>query len=292
MDLPISLSRPARRCSCTALLLLVIVAATPGGRTAQAADDTPDRSLPEVVFDDLVIFLDDNLHFFSAPLRWNDRDWLHFGGLAGSQVIQIAAIDDWNRDIWLPRNSDPLMRDLMEVSGSIGNIFYATIATSGIYTTGLFSGDEDIRVTGRILTETMFWSGLMAITLRVVAGRSRPAQLNGPHEFNFFQTSRDIQSYPSGHTTVAFALATVFAGRIDEPWAYASMYSAAGLMALSRFYFDHHWLSDVTLGAVIGISSGLHALQREAARQNPDRLPPRISVQPGLGGVRLSYRLD
>src|SRR3989304_2996195 len=97
-----------------------------------------------------------------------------------------------------------------------------------VYFGGLVSGNDDIRVTGRMMGETLLLAGAPAATLQYGLGRSRPVSGRGAYKFNFFQWSNENQSLPSGHTTVAFAISTVLAKRIDRVWAGVPLYAAAG----------------------------------------------------------------
>jgi membrane-associated phospholipid phosphatase len=78
--------------------------------------------------------------------------------------------------------------------------------------------------------------------LKVAVGRERP---NG----------QDNQSFPSGHTANAFALAVVaerhYGWKIGVP-----AYALAGLMGASRVNQDKHWVSDVFAGATLGYIAG------------------------------------
>ncbi len=62
-------------------------------------------------------------------------------------------------------------------------------------------------------------------------------------------------SFPSGHTTVTFASATVlqrhFGWKVGLP-----AYAVASYVAMSRVEMKKHYLSDVTFGAVLGITAG------------------------------------
>ncbi|HUR34988.1 MAG TPA: phosphatase PAP2 family protein [Vicinamibacterales bacterium] len=62
-------------------------------------------------------------------------------------------------------------------------------------------------------------------------------------------------AFPSGHTTVSFASATVlqqhFGWRVGAP-----AYALASYVALSRVQMNRHYLSDVAFGAALGIAAG------------------------------------
>jgi membrane-associated phospholipid phosphatase len=66
--------------------------------------------------------------------------------------------------------------------------------------------------------------------------------------------------FPSGHSTVAFALATSLSHELHNPIAAVALYAAATGTAWSRIYNACHWGSDVVVGAALGIASaeGVH----------------------------------
>lgn len=59
-------------------------------------------------------------------------------------------------------------------------------------------------------------------------------------------------SFPSSHAAAAFALAVVFTRRWKRLW--PAWFFAAALVALSRIYLNRHFLSDVVVGAAIGVA--------------------------------------
>jgi undecaprenyl-diphosphatase len=62
-------------------------------------------------------------------------------------------------------------------------------------------------------------------------------------------------SFPSGHTTIAFACATVLAAAV--PRAAPLLYLLALAIGFSRVYVGVHWPLDVVAGAAIGIATAL-----------------------------------
>ena len=67
----------------------------------------------------------------------------------------------------------------------------------------------------------------------------------------------DRRSFPSGHTTFAFAGATMLThefGRLS-PWVAIGGYGLATLTAVDRLVRDRHYLHDVCAGAAIGVAA-------------------------------------
>ncbi len=101
----------------------------------------------------------------------------------------------------------------------------------GTYLYGLIAGDEYVRVTGRMVGESILLAGAVTGSLKIILGRARPTNQDDNYNFQYFEFDDDFNSFPSGHTTIAFAISSVIAGRIDRWWAYIGAY---GLSALHR----------------------------------------------------------
>ena len=89
----------------------------------------------------------------------------------------------------------------------------------------------------------------IASLLKAVVGENRPtdtsALLTIPHS----------HSFPSGHTAVAFAAATVLTWLV--PRAAPAFFALALAIGYSRIYVGVHWPLDVVGGAVIGVVTAL-----------------------------------
>lgn len=66
----------------------------------------------------------------------------------------------------------------------------------------------------------------------------------------------DRKSFPSGHSTTAFAFASVVGARHGWVWGIPA-YGLATLVAVSRMNDNMHYVHDVVAGATIGVAYGL-----------------------------------
>jgi membrane-associated phospholipid phosphatase len=179
--------------------------------------------------------------------------------------------------------------DFFSAMNNGGEIVYAGAFAGGLYAGGLFAGVPELRRTGRLLLEAYLVSGVTATLIKFTAGRARPYTNLGYGDLKWFQTNDDFLSFPSGHTTVAFATATVLGGVIDRWWAYVPLYSAACLVGTTRIYKDMHWLSDVVLGASVGTLSGLLVLGADKQNSPDSKVSgAQFHVYPSLNGIGLA----
>lgn len=122
-------------------------------------------------------------------------------------------------------------------------------------------------------------SGLMKFGL----GRVRPF---AGAEMDRFRPLSSNGAFPSGHTTVAFAVATVLARETPDHWSDVGFYGLASLTALSRLNDDQHWTSDVVAGALIGYLVGRQIVPRHARGGLGDA---RLMASPQELGVSIMF---
>jgi len=108
-------------------------------------------------------------------------------------------------------------------------------------------------------------SGLFAQTLKHLIFAPRPRLYfetsNLPFYIDFFKTScAGNNSFPSGHTTSAFALATVLASHFKRTIHTILLFIGAILVGFSRIYTGEHFPLDVWTAMAIGIAFGLIAI--------------------------------
>lgn len=93
--------------------------------------------------------------------------------------------------------------------------------------------------------------------MKAMTHRSRPRDNKGPYDFGGPGWSSDNTSFPSGHSAGAWSVMTVFATEFKDHKIIPTVaYSLAALTSFARVYKNAHWLSDVTLGALVGWISG------------------------------------
>ncbi len=139
---------------------------------------------------------------------------------------------------------------------NFGEITIVTSASIGFYFFGSYYQNELLKSYGRDLFTGLFYAGSITTIIKFVTGRSRPYVNEGPYKFRYFQTKNDLTSFPSGHTTVAFTLATITANEFNNPTITTLAYTTAFGTAIERIYSNNHWFSDVVTAGIIGYTVG------------------------------------
>ncbi|MBM4161832.1 MAG: phosphatase PAP2 family protein [Ignavibacteria bacterium] len=248
-------------------------------------------SLCNAIYHDIQCVADDASSFFTSPLRFKQNEWLYTVGFLGGTALLMTSDDAIHRGIGSEGRSS-LNEDFWDVPTIFGSPVTAAGLAAFTYTMGLVSKDEEIRTTGRLMGESLLLAGAPVIIVKWIAGRSRPYTGDGSFRFSGFEWSDAKQSFPSGHSAMAFALSTVLAERIDNMWARVGLYGLATLTAIARAHNNQHWFSDVFVGAGLGLVSGLYVIGREHERSSwLAAEESRIIVRPTAIGVTLTIRL-
>jgi membrane-associated phospholipid phosphatase len=173
-----------------------------------------------------------------------------------------------------------------------------------MYAVGRLSGVRRAAELGLHGTEAIVVGQAVSGVLKTILGRARPytSRDTNPSNFAFMRGTKgtNFQSFPSGHSTTAFAAAAAVSAQTSEWWPETRwifgpfLYAGASFVGLSRMYDDKHWASDVVVGAAIGTFAGLKTIRfnQTHAGNRLDRWflgstgePPRLRIAPGADGA-------
>lgn len=162
-----------------------------------------------------------------------------------AQNIDINILRDINID--RNKNLDPTFKFVTNTAVPI------SISTPIIiYSVGLIKKDSSIKKQAVFLGETFLVNAFVTIALKHTIKRNRP-----------FETYADIdqaasslgRSFPSGHTSLAFATATSLSLAYPKWYVIAPSFVWASTVGYSRMHLGVHYPSDVLAGAIIGSGS-------------------------------------
>jgi membrane-associated phospholipid phosphatase len=100
-------------------------------------------------------------------------------------------------------------------------------------------------------------SGIVADIVKIIVARYRPMMLfkENLYGFDFFRVGHEYNSFPSGHVTTVFSIATALS--LFFPKYRASFFVYALVVSASRVIIDAHYVGDVIAGAYIGVTTVL-----------------------------------
>jgi|SRR6266853_464535 len=218
---------------------------------------------------------------FTAPVRWDRKDWLIFGGVTAG--VGLALVFDEDIRSRIQRNRNSTVDSVFSAVEPFGQEYSAGVLLA-FYVGGEFLHDpraKSVALDG--ISASIIASGLMVQPLKYVIGRSRPNKDQGAYDFHPLNGSA---SFPSGHATQAFAVATVISEHYDSLWITLTAYGLASAVGYARLNNDEHWTSDVLAGAAIGTFVGHVVVHFNQHHRN-------VSLQPvierNLQGGQISF---
>ena len=219
-------------------------------------------------------YLSDTKKTLASPLRWKKSDWLKATLIAGV-TAGLYAYDQEITD-WMQDNRSGASNKLSDIAESFGNKKVILPSLGAVYLYGHASQNTKLRRVSLLGLESFSLAGLFSQAIKFISHRHRPITGDGKNAWDGPRFSTSNLSFPSGHATSAFAIATVIATEYKEnPYLPVLAYGISTLTALSRLHDNAHWASDVFLGSAIGYFTAktILALHRDNKTKNIPLLP-------------------
>ncbi|MDQ3276993.1 MAG: phosphatase PAP2 family protein [Bacteroidota bacterium] len=233
---------------------------------------------------------------FTKPFHMSGKNWATVGKFAlviGTLAFFDRPIQQWALDL---RNSNSGLRNVSHYVTNFGGPYEGyTLGALGAY--GFLFKNKKMQTTTLLAAQSYITGAAVQYVVKFLTGRQRPLALSrnqgvgSPAFKGPFRTLKDAEgnqlngSFPSGHTTVAFAAATVYALEYkNKPWVPVLAYTAASLIGLSRLTENKHWATDVLAGAALGYLTGRQVVNnyhRYAKLRAPKQ--PRNAVSFSIG---------
>ena len=163
------------------------------------------------------------------------------------------------RDLHGKPNAEPV---------SVWTPYVMPVVVLGVNVVALSAKQCDVARPSSAMLQAMGLSLAVVTSLKFVTGRSWPSGGMDPHAVDYYDHPESAHrlhwfswnhgtAWPSGHTAImvsaATALSTVEYGR---SWLGVFAYGAAAAVATGMWLGDHHWMSDILSGALMGVSIG------------------------------------
>lgn len=271
------------------LSICILLFAMLAGSAARAQDQPPASAppgAPEASAPGFLYLVRIDLRdVLGGPVHWEGRQWGQFG-IAMAGIGAAALLDQTVRDRERhdhSRFSDQVAKDF-EQFGEAGA--FGVMGT--FYVVGLASNDARARSVGADgLIASVISGAIIAPVLKFAVGRVRPRDTEKTFELHPFSGS---SSFPSGHTTEAFTVASVISSQYPSVWVRVVSYGSAALVGFARIHHQAHFFSDVTAGAVLGTATGMAVVHRNEEERRKYALMPVMGPhgEPGVG-MALSF---
>ena len=172
-------------------------------------------------------------------------------GIANAQNIDVRILQSINGPA---SPSDAQWKDL---SGTVSILAVSTPAA--IVLTGLATKNKDLTIKGIEIAGAIAISEGISAGLKYSIKRQRP--FDAYPDLIYAHSNPTDPSFPSGHTSVAFATATSLSMAFPKWYVIAPSFGYATAVGYSRLRLGVHYPSDVLAGAVIGAGSSILAFK-------------------------------
>lgn len=233
---------------------------------------------------------------FTKPFHMTKQNWKTFGKFALVTGVLLLADEPVQKFALDLRDHNKGLRNVSTYITRFGSSYEGyTLGALGLY--GFVFNNKKMQTTTLLAIQSYITSAAVSGVVKFLTGRERPYYINpneleaeprvhGPFKTIRSETGGKINNaFPSGHTTAAFAAATVYALEYrDRPLVPILSYTAASLVGLSRLTENKHWITDVFAGAALGYISGklvVNNYHRYAKLKAPKQLKNSVSLTLG-----------
>ncbi len=172
--------------------------------------------------------------------------------IAGCFFFHIANAQNWEIDLLKNINSSQSHPAFQQnISKSVYPLALATPIT--MFAVGLINKDKKLQQQSYKVVGSLLINTAITQAMKYTINRNRPYQ-DYP-TIIFPDNIENDASFPSGHTSTAFALATSMSIQYKKWYVVVPAFAWASSVGYSRLYLGEHYPTDVFAGAVIGVSS-------------------------------------
>ncbi len=235
----------------------------------------------------LIGYWTDFKNIITSPARWDSSDWITAALVSG--VAIGLYYNDEKIHKWVLENRTTTSSDIGDNVTYLGSGYLTVGVVGGMFVYGQVAENGKATETALLSVESFALTGVFVQIIKRATGRHRPYTGDPYNTWSGPSLASENDSFPSGHSSSAFAVASVIAEEYDNYIVPPLAYGAAAITGYNRMQHNAHWASDVFVGAAIGYFTG-KTIVASHRRGNSSR----VSIAPltdGEGpGLMLTYR--
>lgn len=189
-------------------------------------------------------------NFLAVPQRENLKGFLITAGLTAPSFL----LDDEFKQYF----ADHPHETFGKIGANLGGGLAVAGLTVGVFSAGRIAQGDRFRSASYDLSQAVLVNGVYTTILKFAVQRERPDK-------------SDHRSFPSGHASNAFAMASTFAKHYKK--LSIPLYGFATYVAVSRMAASKHYFSDIVAGSGLGLVIGTSVVRRND--RPPDVKPPK-----------------
>ncbi len=207
----------------------------------------------------------DTKSVFTNPFHWKPGQIIAAAAITAGTISLIIWGDKPIEKFFYRNESTFISNSSYYFFSPLGTGLISIPALGVIYACGVIWKNKKAKETGLKGLEAYVITVVITNVIKQVAHRHRPYQDDPPNPYAWegpFSYGGDYgtfgyNSFPSGHSSSVFAVATVIGLEYwDTKWVPAVCFGLAGFTALYRLAVNDHWASDVLFGSALGFAIG------------------------------------
>jgi membrane-associated phospholipid phosphatase len=234
----------------------------------------------------------DTKSVFTNPFHWKTGQIVAAAAVTAGTIGLIAIGDKPIQQFFHRNESTFISKSSYYFFSPLGSGLIDIPALGIFYACGVIWKNKKAKETGLKGLEAYVITAVFTQAIKQVAHRHRPYQddlpdphaWDGPFSWGGEYGMIGYNSFPSGHSSTVFAIATVIGLEYwDTKWVPAVSFGLAGFTALYRLAVNDHWASDVLFGSALGFAVG------SMVYFNTNKTLQVIPVSPTGVGITLIY---
>jgi len=207
----------------------------------------------------------DTKSVFTNPFHWKKGQIIAASAITAGTIGLIAYGDKPVQKLFYRNQSTFISKSSYYFFSPLGTGLISIPALGVFFACGVIWKNKKAKETGLKGLESYVITVVFTNVIKQITHRHRPYQDDPPNPYKWdgpFSWGGEYgifgyNSFPSGHSSAIFSIATVIGLEYwDTKWVPGVCFGLAGFTALYRLAVNDHWASDVLFGSALGFAIG------------------------------------